>query len=144
MASRVTRLLGALSLLGVGAAHLQQYAAESYSAVPTIGTLFILNFVSATAVAVVLVLPLGRIAGRPGAALHAACAASGIAIATGALAGLVVSEHGGLFGFTERGYRGAIVLSIVLEAVTIVLLGLFLASGLVRRRGVGGAGFEPA
>ena len=144
MASRLTRLLGALSLLGVGVAHLQQYSADSYSAIPTIGTLFVLNFVSATAVALVLVLPVGRIAGRRGEGLHAAAAVSGIAIATGALAGLYVSEHGGLFGFTERGYRGAIAVSVALEALTIVLLGLFLASAWARRRGVGGAGFEPA
>ena len=43
------------------------------------------------------------------------------------LAGLLVSEHHALFGFMERGYRGAIVLSIVLEAATMALLGAFLA-----------------
>ena len=37
------RVLGALSLLAVGAVHLQQYDAL-YSAIPTIGTLFVLNF----------------------------------------------------------------------------------------------------
>jgi hypothetical protein len=52
---------------------------------------------------------------------------SGIGIAAGSLAGLLVSESGGLFGFMEQGYREAIVLSIVLEVATIVLLGMFLA-----------------
>jgi len=55
-------------------------------------------------------------------------AVAGIAIAAGSLAGLLVSENGGLFGFTERGYREAIVLSIALEVATVVLLGVFLAS----------------
>jgi hypothetical protein len=39
----VVRWLGALSVLAVGAVHLQQYD-KLYSAVPTIGTLFVLNF----------------------------------------------------------------------------------------------------
>ena len=42
------RVAGALSLLAVGAVHLQQYD-YLYSAIPTIGTLFLLNFVGATA-----------------------------------------------------------------------------------------------
>jgi hypothetical protein len=41
------RVLGALSLLAVGAVHLQQYF-ELYSSIPTIGTLFLLNVVGAT------------------------------------------------------------------------------------------------
>jgi hypothetical protein len=36
------RAVGALSLLAVGAVHLQQYL-YLYSAIPTIGTLFVLN-----------------------------------------------------------------------------------------------------
>jgi hypothetical protein len=125
--ARLCRYLGAVALLGVGVDHLDQYYLDSYSAIPTIGTLFALNFISATAVTLGLAAPLGRIAGRWAAAATALLAIGGIGIAAGSLAGLLVSENGGLFGFMERGYRGAIVLSIALEVATMVLLGLFLA-----------------
>jgi hypothetical protein len=53
-------------------------------------------------------------------------ALSGIGVAAGSLAGLFASETSGLFGFMETGYRSAIVVSIVLEAATIGLLGAHL------------------
>ena len=46
-AHQACRYLGAAALLGVGIDHIQQYFGASYSAIPTIGTLFALNFVSA-------------------------------------------------------------------------------------------------
>ena len=117
------RYLGALALLGVGVEHLVEYADDSYSVIPTVGTLFALNFASAALLACALAAPLQRLPGRAGRlALPLACA-GGIGVAAGSLAGLVVSEGGGLFGFTETGYRPAIVLSIALEVATIVLLG---------------------
>jgi hypothetical protein len=126
--ARLGRYLGALALLGVGIDHIEQYYVDSYSAIPTIGTLFALNFASAAVVALGLVTPVGRIAGRWAAALLALLAVSGIGIAAGSLAGILVSESGGLFGFMERGYREAIVLSIVLEVATMILLGVFLTA----------------
>lgn len=60
------RALGAVSLLAVGAIHLQQYF-ELYSAVPTIGTLFVLNFVGATILGLGLLTPVERLLGRLGA-----------------------------------------------------------------------------
>jgi hypothetical protein len=54
-----TRVLGALSLLAVGAIHLQQYF-DLYSGVPTIGTLFVLNFVGATVVGLGMLAPVRR------------------------------------------------------------------------------------
>ena len=53
---QVVRAVGALSLLAVGAVHLQQYL-YLYSAIPTIGTLFVLNFVGATAIGLGLLAP---------------------------------------------------------------------------------------
>jgi hypothetical protein len=126
--ARLGRYLGALALLGVGVDHLQQYYVDFYSAIPTIGTLFVLNFASATPVALGLVAPVERIAGRRAPAALALLAIGGIGISAGSLVGLLVSENGGLFGFMEQGYRGAIVISIALEVATIVLLGLFLAA----------------
>jgi hypothetical protein len=126
-----TRYLGALALLGVGVAHLVEYSADSYSVIPTIGTLFALNFAAAALLAGALVAPVQRLRGRAGRlALPLLCVA-GIAVAAGSLAALLISEDGGLFGFTERGYSSAIVLSIALEVATIVLLG----AHLVARRG---------
>jgi hypothetical protein len=124
--ARLGRYLGALTLLGVGIDHIEQYYVDFYSAIPTIGTLFFLNFVSATLVAAGLLAPVRRIARRWAAAILALLAVSGIGIAAGSLAGLLISENGGLFGFMEDGYRDAIVVSIVLEVATVALLGLFL------------------
>ena len=121
-----TRYAGALALLAVGLAHLQQYADDSYSVIPTIGTLFALNFASAAAITVLLFAPVQRLSGRAGRLAVPLLALSGIGVAAGSLAGLFVSETSGLFGFMEAGYRTAIVVSIVLEAVTIALLGAHL------------------
>jgi hypothetical protein len=52
---------------------------------------------------------------------------AGSASAPAPFAGLLVSENGGLFGFSEQGYRGAIVLSIGFDVATVVFLGAFLA-----------------
>jgi hypothetical protein len=117
-----TRVIGALALLGAGVVHLQQYAVASYSAIPTVGTLFLLNFVSATIVGVGLLLPLRAVAIRWLLAL------GGVAIAAGSLAALVMSETGSVFGFSENGYRSPIVLAIVFEAIALVSLGAFAAS----------------
>jgi hypothetical protein len=129
------RILGALSLLAVGVDHIDQYYVDSYSAIPTIGTLFALNFASALPLALGLLAPVRRVAGRWAHAVLAALALGGIGVAAGSLAGLLISENGGLFGFTEQGYRPAIVLSIVFEVATIVFLGIFLsANGLGAHR----------
>ena len=40
-----------------------------------------------------------------------------------------MSETTGLFGFMESGYRGAIVLSIALDAAALILLSTFLGAG---------------
>jgi len=124
---RAALYLGALSLLAVGADHIQQYYVDNYSVVPTIGTLFFLNFVSAVVVAAGLVAPLRHVAGRFADAIRASFAIAGIGIAAGALAGLFVSESSGLFGFVENGYRTPIVVAIAAEAATIVFLATFLA-----------------
>ena len=48
------RYLGAVSILVVGAIHAQQYYDAYFSVVPTIGTLFLLSFIGAATVGVVL------------------------------------------------------------------------------------------
>jgi hypothetical protein len=126
---QVGRYLGAAALVGVGVAHIWQYSVDSYSVIPTIGTLFALNFASAVVVAVGLVAPLQRLSRRWGRALLTLLAVGGVSIAVGSFAGLEVSETTGLFGFIESGYRGAIVLSIALEGATVVFLTTFLVAG---------------
>jgi hypothetical protein len=128
------RYLGALALLGVGIGHLVEFSSDSYSAIPTIGTLFALNFAGATVIAVALVLPVGRLPGRAGRlALPVLCLA-GIGLAASSLAGLIISESSGLFGFMEAGYRPAIDLSIAFEVATIALLGAALAGRAAQQR----------
>jgi hypothetical protein len=125
--ARVALGIGALALLATGADHLEEYTANHFSSVPTIGTLFLLNFLAATIVAVGLVLPLGRIAKQHASLVHGLLALSGIGIAATSLIGLWISESSSLFGFTDHGYRPAIVAAIAAEAVTIVALSAYLA-----------------
>src|SRR3954468_22150296 len=114
-ARRAVRYLGAAALLGVGIDHIQQYFGASYSAIPTIGTLFALNFASAVLLAAGLIAPIERIFPRAGNLILGFLAASGIGVAMGSVIALLVSEQTPLFGVMEHGYRQAIVISIVLE-----------------------------
>src|SRR5262249_35624521 len=97
------RALGALSLLAVGAVHLQQYLAL-YSVIPTIGTLFLLNFVGATAIGLGLLAPVEHLLGRFGAAALLLLTAGGIGLAAAAFVLLLISGRTPLFGFMEPGY----------------------------------------
>ena len=129
------RVLGALSLLAVGAIHLQQYF-ELYSEIPTIGTLFVLNFVGATVVGLALLAPVERLPGRRGGATLALLTLAGIGQAATAFVFLLISERTPLFGFKEPGYDPAAILaSRLAEGATVVLLGTFLAARFVRRAG---------
>jgi len=120
------RVLGALSLLATGAVHLQQDV-RLYHAIPTIGTLFVLNFAGATALALVLLAPLER--------LHVLAAAAGIALATTSFVFLLISEHTPLFGFEEPGYDPpAIAAARAAEVAAVVFLGAFLTVRVKQRR----------
>jgi hypothetical protein len=127
------RVLGALSLLAVGAVHLQQYL-TIYSAIPTIGTLFVLNFAGATAIGLGLLAPVERLIGRFGDAVVALLALAGIGLAATAFVFLLISERTPLFGFMEPGYDPpAIMAARVAEVATVALLGSFLAAHLAKR-----------
>lgn len=118
----VARGLGALAILAVGAIHLDQYYGP-YSAIPTIGTLFVVNFVAATLIGLALLSPLERAAGRWGGAVVALVTAGGIALAGGSFVLLLISERTPLFGFQEPGYDpSAIALSRETEIAAVVLL----------------------
>jgi hypothetical protein len=127
------RALGAVATLAVGAVHLQQYF-KFYSAVPTIGTLFVLNFLGATVIGLALLAPIERFAGRLGAAAVALASLGGIGLAATSLVFLYVSERTPLFGFQEPGFdRPAIAFARVTEVAAVVLLGAFARARFVAR-----------
>ncbi len=121
-----TRMLGAAALLVIGGVHYQQYHYAFYSSIPTIGPLFLLNFIAATALGLFLLAPVRSRLGRRVSSLDQLAAVAGVGVAAGGLVALLVSEQTPLFGFMEHGYRFAIVLAIVSDAVAIVMLMLFL------------------
>jgi hypothetical protein len=128
------RVLGAAALFAVAADHLYEYRVDHYSAIPTIGTLFLLNGFSATALGLTLLVATERrLPRRLATVVVPSLAASGIAIAATSLTALFVSESTPLFGFMEFGYRPIVVLAIAAEAATIVFLTALLVS--IRRAG---------
>ena len=125
VAGETARYLGAVSILLVGAVHAQQYYDAYFSVVPTIGTLFLLSFIGAGVVGVLLLSPVRRLDERLGNLVLALAALGAIGIALGTLVSLLISEYMPLFGFMESGYRLAIVLALLFDALTTVFLGLF-------------------
>jgi hypothetical protein len=134
MARDALRVVGGVALLVVGGVHYQQYAVEHFSVIPTIGPLFLVNFVAATVLGLVLIAPIGLRARRVPALVDGVAALGGIGVSAGALSALLISEHAPLFGFMEQGYRTAIVIAIASEAAAIVLLGALLAATPIRPR----------
>jgi hypothetical protein len=125
VAGEIARYLGAVSILFVGAVHAQQYYGAYFSVVPTIGTLFLLSFVGSGVTGVVLLAPVRRLGKDVGDLILVLAALGAIGIAVGSLASLLVSEYTPLFGFMESGYRLAVVLALVFDALTTVFLGAF-------------------
>jgi hypothetical protein len=125
-ASQAARSLGAIALLVMGGVHLEQYVFAFFSEIPTIGSLFLLNFVGGTVLGLVLLIPLPARVGARRLVFDSVTAAAGIGLASGAFAGLLISEDMPLFGFMEHGYRPEIVVALAAEAVTIFSLGFFL------------------
>ena len=126
--------LGAASLVVSGVDHINEYYANDFRTVPTIGVLFLLNFVAAVVVAVGLIAPIGRIAGRYADAIRAVLAVAGIGIAVLSLGALFVSESSSLFGFTENGYRMAIVVAIASEVAAVLFLVIYLVASPISSR----------
>src|SRR5436305_8093327 len=121
---RAALVIGALAVLATGAVHLEEYAGNQFSSVPTIGTLFLLNFIAATAVGIGLLAPLPE---RFRASVRALLALGGIALAASSLIGLLISESSSLFGFMDHGYRPAIVAAIAAEGTAMIALSAYLA-----------------
>ena len=132
--ARIALYLGAASLVVSGVDHINEYYANDFRTVPTIGVLFLLNFVAAVVVAVGLIAPIGRIAGRYADAVRAVLAVAGIGIAALSLGALFVSESSSLFGFTENGYRMAIVVAIASEVAAVLFLVIYLVASPISSR----------
>jgi hypothetical protein len=130
----IPRLVAAVSLLAVGAVHLQQYIVRYYRVIPTIGPLFLLNFIAATLLGLYLLVPARARVSRVRLLADTTVALSGLGVAAGGLVALIISEHAPLFGFMEHGYRFAIVFTIASEVVAILALGVFLALSLAASR----------
>jgi hypothetical protein len=131
--AHVAIAVGGLAVLATGADHIEEYTVNQFSTVPTIGTLFLLNFIAATVVGIGLMLPLGRIAGRHADPARGLLALTGIGIAATSLLGLLISEQSSLFGFSDHGYRPAIIAAIAAEVTAIVALSAYLALRSVSR-----------
>ena len=140
--TRLTLWAGALGVLAIGADHLEEYSANHFSSVPTIGVLFLLNFIGSVAIAAGLLIPLRPMAPRLVRAVRISSALAGISLATLSLLGLWISETSSLFGFTDNGTRSAIVAAIASEAFTIISLSAYLV--LSRARGWHGGRLLPS
>jgi hypothetical protein len=132
--SLATRILGAALLLFVGADHYYEYSVGNYSVLPTIGTLFLLNFISATAVGLLLLSPLQHVLRRFGRGALLILTLSGFGIAATSLAALLVSEQTILFGWMEPNYRPEILVAIASEAAAALSLGFLLILTVKDRR----------
>ena len=128
------RVLGALAVLAVGIIHLQQYF-KLYSEIPTIGTLFVLNFAGAVAITAGLLSPAERLLPRRwGNVAVDLVALAGVGLAATAFVFLMIAERTPLFGFMEPGYDPtAILASRIAEGAAVVLLGAFLIARLTGR-----------
>jgi len=113
------RILGAATLLVVAGVHLEQYFGVHFRVIPVIGPLFLLNFIGSTLIALGLLMPVRR--------LHGLLALGGIAVGIVSIVFFELSEHGGIFGFQDYGYRAAIVIALAAEAATAILLAGYLA-----------------
>jgi hypothetical protein len=114
--------LGAISLAGEGAVHVQQYA-SSLHGVRWVGPLFLAN--AAACVAVIIALAYVR--------TRALAALAGVVISALALGSLAVSYGHGLFGWHEGGFRTAIAIAVITEMCATILLSAALTTAAVRR-----------
>ncbi|MGI8592917.1 MAG: hypothetical protein ACR2ML_00850 [Solirubrobacteraceae bacterium] len=116
------RLLAVALVLAEGAIHLQQYEGP-LNAVPTINTLFVLNAVSASTIALMIA------GSREVVAVLGALA--GLAVTLGALVSLAISRASTLFDYSEPTLRTAVELAAMVELAAVLALAAFV---LARRR----------
>ena len=96
-----TAIAGAALLIASGSIHLDLYL-TGYRSIPTIGWMFLLQVISAYALALAIAVT-----------RHPLAAAAGAAFALGTLAGYLLSLKVGLFGFTEVRTTAGIVAAVI-------------------------------
>jgi hypothetical protein len=138
-ATVTVRVCAALLVLFVGADHLYEYSHDDYSVLPTIGTLFLVNFISATLVGALLLAPVKRVFGRFGSRVLEVATLSGFGIAVTSLAALLYSEQAPVFGFMESNYRPAVIVALASEAAATGFMAWMLLLLRRERRGRGGS-----
>jgi hypothetical protein len=117
----VAYALGALSLAGVAAVHVQQYASLLHE-VRWIGPLFLAN--AAACVVTIMGLAYGP--------TRALAALAGVVISALALGGLAVSYGHGLFGWQEGGFRTAVAIAVITEMCAAIFLSAALTTTAAR------------
>jgi hypothetical protein len=123
-AALVLRLAGAGLLAWIGYVHWLLWH-EGYKFLPVNGPLFLVNAIAAIVLAVALLTWPRALVGLLSA---------GFAVVT--IAALVVSLSVGLFGFRESIQAHHVVQSLVIESITVVVIGVWtvIAAGIVPRR----------
>jgi len=123
----ILRVLAAILLLFVGLDHYYEYSVGSYSVLPTIVTLFLLNFISPSLIGLLLLAPLRRLLRRFAPLGLQLLSLAGFGVAATSLAALLVSEQTKLFGFMESNYRPEIIVALGSEGAAAVALALLFA-----------------
>lgn len=111
MTARLTRSLAAVLLLAGGVLHLNLWTG-GYRFVPTIGPLFMVNFVASIALAAAVL-----------TSRRTSVALAGMTFAAGSLVALVLSRTIGVFGFTEMVWTTQALRTLASEVGTIAALG---------------------
>ena len=110
-AERVLCRLGAVAVLVTGGVHLELWLWHGYRGIPTVGTLFLLNAISAAVISVALALRGGWLFER-----------AGLGYAATTLAAFFVSVEHGLFGFVDTIHGTPQAVAGIAELAAIVLL----------------------
>src|SRR5436305_648681 len=113
MTARLTRSLAAVLLVAGGVIHYHLWE-EGYRHIPTIGPLFLLNFIGSVALAAAVLFSRHRLT----------VTVAGIVFAAGSLAALVLSRTVGVFGFTETIWTSQAVRTLLSEVGAIATLGV--------------------
>ena len=123
MIEKTLCLLAAIAILVTGAVHLELWLWHGYRGIPTVGTLFLLNAISAAVIAVGLIWRGGRL-----------IELAGLGYAATTLAAFFISVYHGLFGFIDTLHGTPQAVAGFAEAAAIVLLAGGARSPAPRRR----------
>lgn len=122
---RNNRTLGAVALLVIGVLHYEQFRRAFDSSNPRSAPLYAANFIVATGLALVLLVPVSSRLKPNGEWLDQLVARVGVMVAAGGLIATLASEHTPVFGFREHGYGFGVALALTLDVTAVVTLTRF-------------------